>query len=556
MFKTRLIFSWLVICLFCMVAVYVLASHINYVNRTQLTRQSVDDSMFKVSASMKIKAAERLYSLRRMAEETTLIDIIESNNGRSKESLNRLHNQSWSYVEKANMQLSSNMFMLVNSEGKVIARQSDRSQFGDGIKGLPVVTNLLNGISSENVQVFNNEVVHMFATPIVDRSGNVLGGFVAGFKIDKTLMMKLQSDFKKDFAVFIEGKVIASSSPMPNITSLEAQLAKMKDDGYKDIDAGYNHKLDDLFFSAVRFNKDLKEYNTGLLAYQNLPSRWLGPDSMFVIYILAGGVAVFIAFIIISMFASRWIKSKSNAQAQIIRSLIRGDGFKGQFNLKKTGAEFSEMNKLINELIETPVKISKQGSKKAPEMEDESEQILSQPPQTIQPPKPPVKRKFTEAEKRALEKRESEKVMNEISSMVSTISSVKKTEDEKPPVKPDKKEEPSVSDSGFTPVKGRVVENLTLEADKTELDLPDIAKVKPEKETQADDDGYFESVYNEFLNLRGVLGQPTHNVNKEKFLNNLKGNAARIKKKTGCAKVEFTVFEKSGKASVKAVPVK
>ena len=95
------------------------------------------------------------------------------------------------------------------------------------------------------------------------------------------------------------------------------------------------------------------------------------------------------------------------------------------------------------------------------------------------------------------------------------------------------------------------------EALPPELDKADaLLSFAPDLDDADEVSEYFNQVYREYLNMREVLGQPTHTINSRKFLKTLGRNTRRICEKTGCRKVRFTVYEKDGKAAIKASPAR
>jgi len=59
----------------------------------------------------------------------------------------------------------------------------------------------------------------------------------------------------------------------------------------------------------------------------------------------------------------------------------------------------------------------------------------------------------------------------------------------------------------------------------------------------------------EFLALKTKLGEPTAQLTFERFEVTLKKNRDALKARYGCKAVKFQVYEKDGKASLKATPI-
>lgn len=71
-----------------------------------------------------------------------------------------------------------------------------------------------------------------------------------------------------------------------------------------------------------------------------------------------------------------------------------------------------------------------------------------------------------------------------------------------------------------------------------------------------DDWNHFKSVYEEFIDLRRKCGERISDLGFERFLGKLKRNRAKLVEKYNCKTVRFQVYEKDGKAALKATPVR
>lgn len=91
---------------------------------------------------------------------------------------------------------------------------------------------------------------------------------------------------------------------------------------------------------------------------------------------------------------------------------------------------------------------------------------------------------------------------------------------------------------------------LAIDADILGDDAPTIA----DDGTQPVD--YFQQVYEEFIALKKVCGEPTENLTFERFAKKLRKNEDALIAKHACKSVKFQVYEKDGKAALKASPVK
>ena len=72
----------------------------------------------------------------------------------------------------------------------------------------------------------------------------------------------------------------------------------------------------------------------------------------------------------------------------------------------------------------------------------------------------------------------------------------------------------------------------------------------------ADENAYFRKTHSEFVALKQRLGEPVDQLTFERFEVTLKKNRDTLIARYGCKSVTFKVYEKDGKASLKATPVK
>jgi hypothetical protein len=72
----------------------------------------------------------------------------------------------------------------------------------------------------------------------------------------------------------------------------------------------------------------------------------------------------------------------------------------------------------------------------------------------------------------------------------------------------------------------------------------------------ADEMIQWKGVFDEFVAMRKRCGEPTNSLSFEKFQLQLRKNKDALVKQYGCRRVKFTVYEKDGKAALKATPIR
>lgn len=75
-------------------------------------------------------------------------------------------------------------------------------------------------------------------------------------------------------------------------------------------------------------------------------------------------------------------------------------------------------------------------------------------------------------------------------------------------------------------------------------------------EQQSEEERHFHDVFDQFVAMKRQCGEPTAGLTFERFSQTLRKNKQAIVSKHGAKSVRFTVYEKNGKAALKATPVK
>ncbi|MCE9576531.1 MAG: cell division protein FtsK, partial [Deltaproteobacteria bacterium] len=72
----------------------------------------------------------------------------------------------------------------------------------------------------------------------------------------------------------------------------------------------------------------------------------------------------------------------------------------------------------------------------------------------------------------------------------------------------------------------------------------------------ADEEAYFRTVFEQFVELKKKCGESIVGLTYAKFADKLRKNQQELVSKAGTKQVKFTVYVKDGKAALKATPVK
>ncbi|MBW2277278.1 MAG: hypothetical protein JRF63_07290 [Deltaproteobacteria bacterium] len=85
---------------------------------------------------------------------------------------------------------------------------------------------------------------------------------------------------------------------------------------------------------------------------------------------------------------------------------------------------------------------------------------------------------------------------------------------------------------------------------------PAPAAAAPKPLSPEEEQKYFRQIYQQFVDLKKKLGEPVDQLEFERFEVTLRKNRDTLMARYGCTQVRFQVYEKDGKASLKATPVK
>jgi hypothetical protein len=80
-------------------------------------------------------------------------------------------------------------------------------------------------------------------------------------------------------------------------------------------------------------------------------------------------------------------------------------------------------------------------------------------------------------------------------------------------------------------------------------------KAEP-SELDAEDHAHFRQVFDAYVDLRQKCGESIAGLSLDKFAAKLKSNREQLVSKHGCRTARFSVYEKDGKAAIRAMPVK
>ena len=82
------------------------------------------------------------------------------------------------------------------------------------------------------------------------------------------------------------------------------------------------------------------------------------------------------------------------------------------------------------------------------------------------------------------------------------------------------------------------------------------AELESNEEEMTPEMKHFQETYDAFIELRKQCGEPVADLSFQRFEKKLVKNRDGLKSKYGCQSVRFQVYEKNGKAALKATPIR
>jgi len=86
--------------------------------------------------------------------------------------------------------------------------------------------------------------------------------------------------------------------------------------------------------------------------------------------------------------------------------------------------------------------------------------------------------------------------------------------------------------------------------------VPSAAAAGPTSGEEGSDQAHFRQVFDDYVALRQKCGESIVGLSFEKFTAKLQSNRQQLMAKHNCKTAQFTVYEKDGKAALRAVPVR
>lgn len=518
-----------------MLAVIILAQDVINREKIENTTAILYKEVAKADVALKLHARKRLDILLQVAVDPTVRHSLQVASAKP-DHASQVHDKLLAALRKLNIELKeykADLLIALDSRGIVAAQAGAKEQaMGYSLAGFPAVEAALRGYVRDDIWQLDKSVYLIAARPVI-QEGRYVGALVHALKVSDKLATEVSPAIQ--FAMFsgnmmiavgapkIEGETNAQGATIADPLGEVLASKKYQDRGYSDVQRIKTHEGE---FMAVyaKVRGEAAAHNVGYAVTAPLDLMTSPTD----VYERAGKQdvealpwAILIAgFVVLSLIG--WLFTYLEGQRPVmhmlrsVEDMTRSDP-KDQLNVYRFRRKMRKIAQAVNKMIDYKLRsILEDGESSSVKSIDS---ILG-----------------TQDESR-------------LSS--ASFKFIEASSDDVPPPPPG----PEQSQRNPSP--------KTPPAPKRPPAPPSGGKppVAPQRAGAAHDapveeGAYFQEIYDQFVALKRQLGEPVDQLTFDKFKITLAKNRDTLKARYGCAAVKFQVYEKDGKASLKATPVK
>jgi hypothetical protein len=500
----------------------------------------------KADVALKLHARKRLDVLLKVAVDPDVRKILAQSSAKPNDTIG-LRDKLLGPLRKLNNSLEdykADVLIALNARGRVVCQAGDKErETGYSLAGFPAVEAALRGFIRDDIWKLDKEIFLIATRPVI-HEGRYVGALVHAMKFSDKLVTEISPTVQ--FAVFSGNMMLAVGTPQiegePNATGaiiaepLGDVLAsdQFKKRGYSDVtrlSSGENEFM--AVYAKIKGEAAVNNVGYAVVLPLNLMSASSDVYERATKEDIEELPIVTLSFMFLLLTAIGWAITYFEGQRpvtkllQSVEDLSKSDP-KDQLNVYRFRRKIRKIAVAINKAVDYKLKaVMENGEGNNVKSIDA---ILGHPEES------------------------------RLSS--ASFKFIEPTGDDIPPPPPDGGGEavdekvPEVPDA--PPAMGKKSPPAPKRPESPAgggAKKPSFPKSPPAMETQ-DEEVYFKSIYQQFVELKKKLSEPVDQLTFERFQVTLRKNRDTLKARYNCASVKFQVYEKDGKASLKATPVK
>ena len=524
-----------------MLAVIILAKDVINRERIENTTAILYKEVAKADVAIKLHARKRLDVLLQVAVDPDVRRGLQSASAKPEASV-QVHDNLLAALRKLNIELKeykADLLVAVDRRGTVVAQVgADERESGYSFAGFPAVEAALSGFVRDDIWQLEKDVYLIAAQPVI-QEGRYVGAVIHAMKVSDKLATEISPNLQ--FSMFAGNMMIAVGNPKIDgqVNAQGAVIADplgevlasktYKDRGYSEIQRISTREGE---FMAVyaKARGEAAANNVGYVVVASVelmgsPSEVYERagkqdiDALPLVWLIVGFVLLSVGGGVITYFEGQRPVTRL---LHAVEDMTRADP-KDQLNVYRFRSKIRKIAQAINKLVDYKLRSfledgesssiksidSILGTQDESRLSSASFKFIEASADDIPPPPPGPESAAAPAS----------------------------------PAPPSSKKAPPTPKRPPTPGSSGVKPPVSPGA------------VAPLEDTK-DETAYFQQIYDQFVALKTQLGEPVDQLTFEKFQITLAKNRDTLKARYGCASVRFQVYEKDGKASLKATPVK
>lgn len=442
---------------------------------------------------------------------------------------------------------AAQLLFALDAEGTIVAQLGGTTPpVGAGLGAFPVVRRALNGFQTDDVLVYNGAVFRAAARPVV-QGGRYVGAIVHCSEMGAQLAQRLGSRLSgATLGFFFRGEILATHSPDASVgrADMEAnlgaalELEELSENGHTSpVEMGEGRRAVYAYATGSASHagagyvlaRPISLLGSPMALFSSIPDRVMAAMN----WPLVAGLPLLLGLLgVLLMFLER--DRPFGRFREAVAAL--GEGKTQHLEEAALPGRFRKMAHDVNEGLSR----AGAGGAASPKATADLDQILGEAPASSSTPyfgfapesAPPEAPSFGSDD----------------------LESIDPGPNDRPTGRPPGPVAPAVPGAAGPPPPP-----TSAFEDDDESGATMVAAVPSEllaASSASPLDRHYRAVYDEFVALKKKCGEPTSGLTFEKLLTTLRKNAETIKAKHGVDEVRFTVYEKAGKAALKATPVK